>query len=59
MIVAAARYSPRGERGLSPLICMANLPRPQIALDADILVIAQIEGRQALPRAAKSLPSPG
>lgn len=58
-IVDAARYAPRGRRGLSPLISMANLPRPQMALDADILVIAQIEGKTGVESSGDISAVPG
>jgi 4-hydroxy-2-oxoheptanedioate aldolase len=58
-IVAAARYAPLGERGLAPLIGWASLPRPQVAVDPDILVILQIEGEQGVANTAAIAAVPG
>jgi 4-hydroxy-2-oxoheptanedioate aldolase len=52
-IVAAARYAPRGERGMSPLISYSASPRPQATLDNNTIVVLQIEGRAAVQNSAE------
>jgi 2-keto-3-deoxy-L-rhamnonate aldolase RhmA len=58
-IIEAARYAPHGERGLAPLIGFANLPRSQIALDPDIVVMLQIEGEEGVAHSAEIAAVPG
>ncbi len=58
-IIEASRYTPLGERGLAPLIGFANLPRSQIALDPDIVVMLQIEGEEGVAHCAEIAAVPG
>jgi 2-keto-3-deoxy-L-rhamnonate aldolase RhmA len=58
-IIEAARYMPLGERGLAPLIGFANLPRSQIALDPDIVVMLQIEGEEGVAHCGEIAKVPG
>ncbi|MBV8565101.1 MAG: hypothetical protein JO273_06570 [Methylobacteriaceae bacterium] len=58
-IIEAARYAPLGERGLAPLIGFAELPRPQVAVDPDILVVVQIEGSEGVANCAEIAAVPG
>ena len=51
-IVSAARYSPRGKRGLSPLISYATAAVPQSELGDSVIVLLQIEGVEAIGEAA-------
>ncbi|MGK2926425.1 MAG: HpcH/HpaI aldolase family protein [Lysobacterales bacterium] len=58
-IVQAARFSPIGSRGFSPLTRFDSLERPLQALESSTYLIAQIEGKEALDRAREIAAVPG
>ena len=58
-VVRAARFSPLGNRGFSPLTRFDSLERPLQALEDSTYVIVQIEGKEALERAREIAAVPG
>jgi 2-keto-3-deoxy-L-rhamnonate aldolase RhmA len=58
-VVEAARYAPGGSRGIAPLISYKATGVPQPRLGDEIVVIAQIEGRQGVANAAAIAAVPG
>lgn len=58
-VVRAARFSPIGNRGFSPLTRFDALEQPLKALEDSTYVIAQIEGKEALERAREIAAVPG
>jgi 4-hydroxy-2-oxoheptanedioate aldolase len=58
-VVQAARYDPRGDRGMAPLISYSASPDPQSVVGNSPLVIVQLESRQAIDEAAAIMAVPG
>jgi 2-keto-3-deoxy-L-rhamnonate aldolase RhmA len=58
-IVQAARFSPLGSRGFSPLTRFDSLEQPLKALEDSTFVVVQIEGRDALERVREIAAVPG
>jgi 2-keto-3-deoxy-L-rhamnonate aldolase RhmA len=58
-VVAAARFSPQGTRGFSPLARYDALREPLQALNDATFVVVQIEGREGLARVSDIAAVPG